>query len=746
VIVDELQALRTVGHHAARVDGRGKVTGTACYGADIHVPGALHAAVVRSPLPHARILAVETAAALDAPDVVAVLTIDDLARVLARTRFGPVVRDTPILAQDVVRYEGEPVAVVLAANPEAARAAAALVHLDLDPLPVLGTIGDALADDAAPLHGRTEGGEFGSAWSGGAEAGRNVAGHYHDLRGDPDGALAEAEHVFSHEYRLAPLQHYALENHVVTVVPDGDGLVVHTPNQYPFLMVRMLAGLLGRPESSIRVAVPYVGGGFGSKEYVNVVPIAAAAAVAVNRPVRLELTVEESFRSSGRHGAIVRFTSGITDGRIVARKIELLFDTGAYADQGPRVIRQAGYRAPGPYRIPNLQVDAYAVYTNKVPAGAYRGFGASQPIHGCECHMDEIAEALGIDAVEFRLANLLELGDDFAEGDLPLDCDLPTALEMAVDRVGRARGERLPDGRLTGVGVAVGVKNTASGRLPSRAIVRLHRDGSATVVASGVELGQGSHTVLAQVAAETLCIPYERVRVAAVDTGVTPFDQRTSSSRTTVHLGGAVQRAAEDVLRQLRAVAGDDVDPADADAVGAAVNGPASGLGGEIVGVGTVDQDAPEAPTAFGMRAGYWEGSVGAARVAVDPHTGAVEVLQYVTVADAGRVINPHGAHGQEVGGAVMAVGHALTEALDFEDGYLTNPSPVDYRVPLAGDVPRVVESLFIERGDGPGPFGSKGLGESSIITVAPAIANAIAAATGVRVRELPIRPWALLG
>ena len=737
MIVEERQQLRTVGHATVRVDAHAKVTGTACYGADVHVPGALHAAIVRSPLPHARIRAIETTAALESPDVVSVLTSDDLARVLVRRRFGPVVRDTPVLAEDVVRYEGEPVALVLAATPEAAKRGAAAVRLELDELPVLETVEDALAADAAPLHGKTEGGEFGDSWSGGADAARNVAGHYHDLRGDPDAALAAAEHVFSHEYRLAPLQHYALENHVVTAVPDGDVLVVHTPNQYPFLMVRMLAGILGRPESSIRVVVPYVGGAFGSKEYVNVVPIAAAAAVAVNRPVRLELSVEESFRSSGRHGAVVRFTSGVTGGRIVARKIELLFDTGAYADQGPRVIRQAGYRAPGPYRIPNLQVDAYAVYTNKVPAGAYRGFGASQPIHGCECHMDEIAEALGLDPVAFRLSNLLELGDDFAEGDLPLDCDLPTALGMAVDRVGRARGERLPDGRLVGVGFAVGVKNTASGRLPSRAIVRLHRDGSATVVASGVELGQGSHTVLAQVAAETLDIPPERVRVAATDTGVTPFDQRTSSSRTTVHLGLAVQRAAEDALAQLGG--------ANVEAIAEVINAPGSGLGGEVVGVGTVDQDEPEAPTAFGMRAGYWEGSVGAARVAVDPRTGAVEVLHYVTVADAGRVINPHGAHGQEVGGAVMAVGHALTEALEFDGGYLMNPSPVDYHVPLATDAPGLVESLFIERGDGPGPFGSKGLGESSIITVAPAVANAIAAATGIRVRELPIRPWNLV-
>lgn len=754
-----LEPLATVGRAVARVDARAKVTGTACFGADVHVPGALHAAVVRSPLPHARIRGIETGAARATAGVGAVLTSDDLARVLARRRFGPVVRDTPVLAEEVVRYEGEPVALVVADSPEAARAGAAAVALSLDPLPVLATIEGALAEGAIALHDTAEGGEFGASWGGGADPARNLAGQYHDRRGDVEAALAAAERVFSHEYRLAPLQHYALENHVATVVPGPDELVVHTPNQYPFLMVRMLADLLGRPESSIRVVVPYVGGAFGSKEYVNVVPLAAAAAVAVGRPVRLELTVEESFRSSGRHGAVVRYTSGVTGRRIVARRVELLFDTGAYADQGPRVIRQAGYRSPGPYRIPALRVDAYAVYTNKVPAGAYRGFGASQPIYGCECHMDEIAEELGLDPVELREANLLALGDDFAEGDLPLDCDLPASLATAVERVGRARRERLPDGRLAGTGVAVGVKNTASGRLPSRAVVRLHRDGSATVLASGVELGQGAHTVLAQVAAEVLGCGLDRIRVTAPDTGVTPFDQRTSSSRLTVHLGTAVLRAAEDararlleVAARLAGVAPEALELQDGEVVGdgvrlavdAVVAAAGSGLGGEVIGVGAVDQDAPEAPTAFGMRAGYWEGSVGAARVAVDPETGAVEVLDYVTVADVGRVINPLGAHGQEIGGAVMALGHVLSEGLDFEDGYLATPSPVEYRLPLAEDVPARIESIFIERGDGPGPFGAKGLGESSIITVAPAVANAIAAATGVRVRDLPIRPWAV--
>jgi CO/xanthine dehydrogenase Mo-binding subunit len=753
-------ALETIGREVTRVDGRAKVTGTACYGADVPVPGALHAAVVRSPLPHARIVAIDATAARAVPGVAHVLTAADLAPVLVARRFGPAIRDMPVLAEDVVRYEGEPVALVLGDSPAAAREGAAVVGLELDPLPVVATVDEALAPGATLLHGVAETGDFSGAWSGGHDPSRNLAGQYHDRRGDPDGALAAADHVFTHEYRLPPLQHYALENPVATAVPTEAELVVHTPNQYPFLMVRMLAGLLGRPESSIRVVVPYVGGSFGSKEYVNVVPLAAVAAVAVGRPVRLELTVEEAFRSSGRHGAVVRYTSGVTAGRIIARRIELLFDTGAYADQGPRVIRQAGYRSPGPYRIPNLQVDAYAVYTNKVPAGAYRGFGASQPIHGCECHMDEIAAALDLDPVAFREQHLLGLGEDFVTGDLPLDCDIPTALELALERVPRSRGERLPDGRLAGTGVAVGVKNTASGRLPSRAIVRLHRDGSATVLAAGVELGQGAHTVMARVAAETLGCAPARVRVSAPDTAVTPFDQRTSSSRLTVHLGLAVQRAAEAARDELLAAAAERAGVAveslalrDGHVVGddvrlscdEIITGRASGLGGEVIGVGSVDQDAPEADTAFGMRAGYWEGSVGVARVAVDPRTGAVEVLQYVTVADAGRVINPHGAHGQELGGAVMAIGHALSEGLEWDAGYLANPSPVDYRVPLCADAPLAFDSLFLERGDGPGPFGSKGLGESSIITVAPAIANAVAAATGARVRELPIRPWSVL-
>lgn len=755
------ERFRVIGRPVPRIDGVAKVTGAAAYVGDLHLPGLQHAAVARSAVPHARIVSCSLDAARAVPGVTVVLTASDARRHFTANRFGPVVRDTPVLAEDVVRYEGEPVALVVARTADAARRAAGLVDVEYEDLPVLTDIEAAMAEDAPRLHGHAEGGEFGGAWGRGSDPEHNVAGQYHDLRGDPAAAFARVEHVFEHTYHVPPIQHYALENHVVVVEPDGPGLTVHAANQYPFLMARLLSGLLGVPESAIRVRVPFVGGSFGSKEYVNVLPLAALAALAVRAPVRLECSMEESFRSSSRHGARMTFRTALAaDGRIAAREVRLLFDTGAYADQGPRVVRQAGYRSPGPYRIPHLRVDAWAVYTNRVPAGAYRGFGASQPIMACERHTDEIAAALELDPVEFRLRNLLALGDDFVAGDRPLDCDLPAGLRLAVAEMRPGHDRPEPGRRLHGVGFAVGAKNSASGRLPSSAIVRLHADGSATVLASSVEIGQGTLTMLAQVAAEALGSGVDRVRVSTPDTGATPFDQRTSSSRSTVHLGLAVQRAAEDASRQACEAAAERCGvPAEGLAlregivtggprpmsIREVIDGPGSRFGGEIIGVGHFVPDEPEAPTAFGMRAGYWEGSVGAAAVAVDPETGEVEVTKLVSVGDAGTVINPLTAHGQEEGGAAMAVGHALFEACVYEGGHLVNPSLLDYRLPTARDVPAALESRLLERGDGPGPYGSKGLGESAIITAAPAIVNAVAAAIGAPLRELPLTPWRVL-
>lgn len=750
---------RFIGQEVPRVDAPAKVTGKGRYVGDITVPGMQHAVLVRALVPHARIRSIDSTAAMEEPDVTRVVTASDLARILTTYRFGPVVRDTPLLADEVVRYEGEPVVAVVARSRAAAHHAAQLVDIDYDELSVISDVEEAWEESAPQLHSEAAAGEFGGSWNSGWEPARNIAGQYHDRRGDLEAAMAGADRVFEHTYRVPTIHHYAIENQVALAVPTGDdGMTIHGANQYPFLMARLVSDLLGIAESSVRVVVPYVGGAFGGKEYASVLPLSAALARLTGQPVRLEYSIEESFRTLVRHAAVMHYRTGTTaDGRIVARGIELRMDAGGYADQSPRVVRQAGYRSPGPYRIPNLQVDAYALYTNKVPAGAYRGFGASQPIYACESHTDEIARDLGLDPVEFRMRNLLGLHEDFSAGDLPLDCDLPESLRIAAEELRRPRPHAGGDTRPRGIGFAVGVKNTASGHLPSTAIVRLHGDGSATVLSSSVEIGQGTLTMLTQVAAESLCLDPRRIRVSTPDTALTPFDQRTSSSRSTIHMGTAVQRAAEDAVRQALAAAAvimsvrvEDLRLEDGQIIGGErpmtlrdlMKYPSAGFGGEIIGVGHFVPQQPEADTAFGMRAGYWEGSVGAAEVAVDPDTGEVELLRYMTVADAGTVINPLTAHGQEEGGAVMGIGHALFEACVFEDGIFLNPSIVDYRVPAIADIPHELKSHLIERGDGPGPFGSKGLGESSIITVAPAIANAVAAATGTRLRDLPLSAW----
>jgi CO/xanthine dehydrogenase Mo-binding subunit len=710
-------------------------------------------------VPHGRIVGLEASAALAIPGVVRVLSAANLRERLPSIHYGPIVRDCPLLAEGVVRYEGEPVALVLASNRSAARRAARLVRVDVADLPRVVDVEAAMTPGAPTLHGAevASGPHPDPGW----QPEHNIAGQYHDRRGDVEAALAAADHVFEHEYRTPTVHHVALENQVALAVPGPGAITIHASNQYPFLMSGLVGELLGLPESAVRISVPYVGGAFGGREYASILPLAAAAAWVARRPVRLEYSAEESARAVVRHAATMRFTTGVTnDGQILARKVELRYDTGAYADQGPRVVRLAAYRAPGPYRIPNLQVDAWALYTNKAPAGAYRGFGANQPVYGCERHMDEIAAALKLDPVEFRQRNVLALGEDFVPGDLPLDCDLPEQLRMAAAEL--AQPSRQPsharhDRRLRGVGYALGVMNTASGLLPSTAIARLHADGSATILASSVEMGQGAQTALAMVAAETLGLEADRVRIVAPDTAATPFDQRTAASRSVIHMGTAVQRASTDAARRAVEAAARILGcPPDALhlaggvihggpkalSIGALLRSPGGGFGGEIVGVGHFIPAQPEAATTLGARASYWEASVGAAEVAVDPETGEVEVLRFVTVSDVGRIINALTAHGQELGGAAMAFGHALFEASLFEDGAFLNPTLVDYRVPRAADIPADFIVRTLERGDGPGPFGSKGMGETSIITVAPAIANAVAAATGIRLRDLPLNAW----
>ena len=745
-----------VGKSLPRADARDSVTGRTKYTADLNFPGVLLGKVLRSTVPHARIVSVDTAAAREIPGVVAVLTAADLPALVKETRFGPVLKDMPILAEGRVRYEGEPVALIIAEDDLAADEALESIWVEYEDLPVITDIDAALAPGAVVLHPDLLGTGQIKDVAAQPDLGRNICHQYHYTRGNTEAVFATADHVFEHTYTTPMMYHVTMENPAAVAMPEGDGLTIHVGTQYPFLVRQMVAGILGWDLNRVRIVVPAVGGAFGSKEYMNIIPLAVVGALAAAAPVRLELSLEEAFRSMARHGSRVRLKTAVSkDGVLLARQCEVHMETGAYADSGPRVMRQAAYRVPGPYRFEHLQVDAYCVYTNKVVAGAYRGFGATQATFAYESQMDEIAHALGIDPVQLRLKNLLQQGDDFMPGDTPIDGDLPKALQVAAARAGWSERPARPGRAL---GVAACTKNTASGPLVSQAMVRLNNDASATLLVGTAEIGQGAFTVLRQICAEELDLPPERIRVPRVDTETTPFDQRTSSSRSTVQMGLAVQRAAQDVRRQLLDTAGKmlGTDPAQLVSDDGVITGPAGqrlgykevvasfagAFGSEVIGLGSFKPSVIKGPPPVnGQVSGFWEINAAVAGVAVDLETGEVKFEEFITVTDAGRCINPATAHGQETGGTGMGVGQALFEACHYEDGYFRNPNLVEYRVPLATDVPSRMETIAIENGDGPGPYGAKGMGESSILTVGPSVANALFRATGVRLRNLPLTP-----
>jgi CO/xanthine dehydrogenase Mo-binding subunit len=740
-----------IGESPERQDARAKVTGRARYTADLRVPGMVEGAVLRSPYPHARIAGIDTEDAARLPGVLAVLTAADLADV--DPYFGQALRDQPVLAIDRVRYGGEPVAAVAAIDARTAEAAARRIAVRYEPLAAVLDVDAALAPGASALHEpRPRSTLFPDVRDITPDVTRNVAHRFAYRRGDPDAAFRDPDLlVFDDTFTLPSVHHHALEPHGAIAHHQGRELTVWAGTQYPFATRQMLAEMFGLPQSRVRVIVPYVGGGFGSRELMGVVPLAAALSRKAGVPVRVLASAEDTARTVVRGAARVRLRTAVRrDGTLVARRGEIHLATGAYANQGPRLAKKTGYRIVGPYRIPHVAVESSAVYTNTVPVGAYRGFGAPEVCWAYESQMDTIAAALGLDPVALRRKNLLGRGEEYAPGDRPVDSDLPAALDCLVERAGVSA--RRPAG--TGVGLACAIKDGGGTRTSSTAVVRLHHDASATVVASSAELGQGVQTVLAQIAAAELGLSVGRVAVTAPDTGVTPFDQRTNASRATALLGSAVQAAARDVAAQARGIAAEalGVSPAACRLEGGAVLAGDRRLdlgeviqrffrdaGGELIGYGYYRPAAARAT--LGATASFWEIGLGAARVAVDRETGAVTVEGYVTLSDAGRAIDPAGVEGQDLGGAMMGLGPALFEACVYDAGQLLNPSLVDYRLPLFSDLPAGLEAVAIEGGGGPGPYGAKGVAEGSIIPVAPAVANAIAAATGARIRDLPLTP-----
>jgi CO/xanthine dehydrogenase Mo-binding subunit/aerobic-type carbon monoxide dehydrogenase small subunit (CoxS/CutS family) len=745
--------LRVVGKSVRRTDAVEKVTGRARYLSDMEIAGMAHARILRSPYPHARIARIDVTRARALSGVYAVLTGADLT--WCDPFFGPALRDRPVLAIDVARHEGEPVVAVAAVDEATAAEALDLVEVDYEDRPAVMTIEEALAPGAPLVHtDEPLAGHFSDLASLRAKRGTNICHQFDYRRGDGESAFAGADLVVEDVYTFPRVQHYSMEPHGAIAEWDAEGgLTVWSSTQNPFSVRAELAKLFDLPQSRIRVAVPLLGGGFGGKTYAKLEPVAAALARVARRPVKLQASVEDAFHTVRRCSARVRVRLGFhADGRLLALSCDADFDVGAYADIAPRVIQKGTYTASGPYRVANVLLHSNAVYTNTTPGGAFRGFGVPQIVWAVESLMDVAAERLDRDPVDLRRQNLLAHGEEFARGDTPVD----GKLEESLDRV--AEAIRWQAGAAAGraKGVAAMLKASVAPSV-SEAVVRLHADGSASVLASTVEMGQGARTVLAQIAAEVLAIPLERVTVVSPDTGITPYDQTTSSSRSTTMVGRAVQEAASDVIGQLVRIAAELTGrgaPRESGfhaEDGAIVGGGRRmtypelldhhfGMrGGELIGRGVVAPGRTKSP--LGGSTPFWEVAMGGAEISLDAETGAISVEAYASVADVGRRINPQQCEAQDEGAVVQGIGHTLLEEMVYEGGALLNANLVDYRVPRAEDVPPRLESLFVENGDGPGPFGAKGVGEGSLIPVSPAIANALARLAGVRMTELPLTP-----
>jgi CO/xanthine dehydrogenase Mo-binding subunit len=741
---------RVVGQSVRRLDALEKVTGRARYVTDLVLPGMLHAKLLRSPYPHARLGRVDVSRARAASGVHAVVTSQDLG--WCDPYFGPAFRDRPILAVEVARYEGEPVAAVVAEDEAVAAEALDLIDVDYEPLAAVTNLEEALTAGAPLVHtSQPLAGHFADLASLKPVAGTNICHQFDLVRGRGIDAFREAKLVVEDVYRFPRVQHYSMEPHAALAAwNEESGLTVWTSTQNPYSVRAELAKMFAVPLSRIRIIVPPLGGGFGGKTYAKLEPIVGALARIVSRPVRLALSAEEAFRTVRRCDARAHVRVGFTaDGTLLAVQCHADFDVGAYADIGPRIIQKGTYTATGPYRVPNVMLHANAVYTNTTPGGAFRGFGVPQLAWALESLIDEAARHLDHDPVDLRRQNLLGHGEEFMPGDTPIDGKFEESLNKAAESIQWTKAIPADRGR----GVAMMMK-ASIGPSVSEAMVRLHADTSVTVLASTVEMGQGARTVLAQIAAEVLAVPLERVTVAMPDTAVTPYDQTTSSSRSTTMMGRAVQEAAEDVRDQLVRIASHrlgviagSLHVADEAVVGERSRVPYSELlmerfgmgGGELIGRGVVAPGRSAAP--LGGSTPFWEMAVGAATVSVDEDTGAVVVEEYVSVADVGRCINPQQCEGQDEGAVMQGIGHTLLEEMEYEGGYLLNANLVGYRVPRADDVPPGLHCRFVENADGAGPFGAKGAGEGSLVPVSPAVGNALTRLTGVRFRELPLTP-----
>jgi CO/xanthine dehydrogenase Mo-binding subunit len=750
--VDETRAARTF----VRPDGREKVTGVGRYTADLNLTGQLHAKFRYADHTHARIVRVDASRARALPGVLAVLTHEDVPDVL----YGPMVPDRRLFAKEKVRFEGDVVAGVAALTPEIAEQAAALVEVDYEPLPAVTDLEAALADDAPLVHDEWESYKAPPP----LVRDRNRVAYATIVKGDVDAAMAGADVVVKGRF-VADASHGApIEPRAIVAQWNGDRVTVWSSTQVPFAARSGVAHVLQIPESKVRVIVPLLGGGFGAKCDFHFEGHVAALARAAGRPVKLVFSRREEFVAVDhrREGMIIELETGArADGTLVARRGRLVLDKGAYCGEGGFFAQMAAMHACGPYVIENVDVESSLVYTNNQPSGSIRAPTAPQICWALEQHLDELAAALGLDPVELRRRTLIEEGAESATGQVFDRVGIKETLERAVELIGY--GQELPEGEA--IGVACGW--WPSFGIPSGAYVKLNGDGTGTIITGAQENGTGSVMALPLLVAEVLGMSPEDFSLMYQDTDAGPWDMGSCGSQTTFNNGRAVVAAATEVREQLLDLAADRLEAAREDLeLGdgevrvkgspdrAVTIAKLAGSGTPLLGKGSgVVPEAPPAPA---------EGCVGrlgmesflapqlithAVRVKVDPETGVTRVVQVAAAHDSGTVVNRMGANGQVYGGVVMGIGQALSEVTQYdEEGQQRNPALLDYKLVTASDAPRIDIAWVETETPNAGPKGSKGIGEPPCVPTSGAIANAIAGATGSRVRQLPMTPervWA---
>lgn len=744
-----------LGHsEGPRIDLRAKVTGQAQYLEDLPEPANMaYAACIRSPYSHAVIKAIDTSRAMALPGVLAVLTRDQLDEY--ELNFSPEAWDRHFVCTDKARFDGDLIGMIVADDLRTARRAAELVEVDYEILDPIFSASEALAGDADLIY---------------EEKGDNQAAESQMSWGDVEAGLAEADFIIEGEFTCPTVFHHPIEP-VMSIIADWttDVMELWTPSNNAFDVVDVNAKLFGVQPEQVRVHVPYVGGNFGAKHWTREMSVGAALSSKIKRPVKYVAMEEESFLSTARHAMTYKGRVGVKrDGTVTALDVEVDVDTGSRANTSETVNGQATSTARGAYSVPNLRARSRSAFTNKVSAAHFRNTGKSQPQFGVEMLMDQAARQLGMNPIEFRAKNLQKRGEGMATqgpsnstgstSSASLDIDFPALMKMTAEAIGwdgqitehqpEEKAARFARGR----GLAVSLRRGSANGVASSLVV-LDRDGMISISHNAPDVGGGEYTMISVVASRSLGVPQDQIRVGETDTGNQLRYGGTSSQRTTVHMGNAVQNGCEllkdEILKAAARVYGGssaDWQLTDGALERAGVRVPLADLartlpeGQTLRGNGFYEQMG-----AAGAANNYWSPGVSAVEVEVDRETGDVRLLRYAALADAGTIMHYQAARGQIEGGAILGLGPTLFEEVVYDEGQLMNADPFQYRLPQFGDIPEDFQTILLEAEKGPGPFGAKGIANTSIGCVAPAVGNAIYDAIGVRLNSLPFTPEKIL-